>query len=739
MKRVAAVFRESFVPLLLVLAALLAATRWLDGLVEDYAKQPVIIAVRPAEAAILTENGAVERQDEAVSDPALTSPDVVAARAKAQASDFEGAIALVQGALATAPNDPSLLNELGVHQLRASHLQAAIDSFTGAVAGAPRYARAYYNRAIARGRAGDAAGARADYEESLRLQPGSFEAAHNLGLLLMDTGDLDGAIERLRLAATLGSNDDHARGWFSLGVALMRAKKDREALAAYEKAIEYRPGYLLPRYNQALVHARSGPAGRARAARLLDQVLTLRPDFAPAWLLRGRFASEDGDDVRALELYGKAASYDPSLYKARYNQGLVALRLGRLTLAERLFARLVADFPDRPENHFNLGKIAYQREQPEAAVGHYEKALTAAKGDYPEARLNLGLALRSMGRQDEALAAFDALVAADPKYAPAHLNRALVLMHAKRFDEARAALEQVLALRPDSAAALYNLGKLAARTGDHPAAAAAFRRTLAVDPKHLKAAVSLGVEEAARQRWDEAIAAYQGALAASPTYRPALFNLGVALTKAGRLDQAATAYQQILTLDEADSKAAQNLGAVYARLGRRDLAIAQFEGALDRDPSLVSVRYNLALQFRKQGHNERAATELERVLRLEGTHQRAAITLARIWTDTGKARQAADLLEPLSHRKKARDGVFAALAEAQQALGKRDTARATLEAGLGKHPPSLELASALAEMLRNDGDPAGARRVAEQAAARNPGDPGAAALLKTMSTTNDVP
>ena len=676
---------ESFVPALTALILIAGTTVWVDRIAVDFAARPLVIEVVGSDAAWdpdrVTDDGIVEAVEGPASDPAAAVAELDEARTLARAGDYDRAIAVVERLTKTRP-EPAFWNELGVYRIRAGQLDKAQKAFDQALAVQPKYTRALYNRALARSGGTDLPGARADYEAALALEPSYLEARYNLGLLLLDAGDIDGAVRELTAASKLGSNDDKARSLFSLGVALARAGKSKEALSAYERSIEFRPAYLLPRYNQATVFMGRGDEDSLdRARRLVDQLLSLSPDFAPGWFLAGRLASRSGEERRALAAYEKAARLDRRFWKAHYNWGLVAMRLDELSLAETLFTRLASEFPKRPEPNFNLGRIHYRRERYAEAVEQYGKAITRAGGRYAEAQMNLALTLDELGKYSEALAILKQVPAGDVDRGALLVNRSLVEKHLGDLKAARSSLEEAIAASPTYATAHYNLGKLETEAADslpksqpgaraavvahHEAAVRAFGKALALDPNSTKAAVNLGVSLGELGRWDEAIAAYRSALATNETHRSALFNLGIALKETKRLTDAADTYRRLLELDDENIKAYLNLAVVYADLGQGEMAIQTIGTALERDPGHVALRYNLAIQLRKLGRVSEGLAELERCVALAPTHRKAARLLAQLYQRLGRAADAVATLSPPAEGKSATVEDVGRLARAQ--------------------------------------------------------------------------
>ena len=84
------------------------------------------------------------------------------------------------------------------------------------------------------------------------------------------------------------------------------------------------------------------------------------------------------------------------------------------------------------------------------------------KPDYANAHYNLGVALASRGRTDEAIAHFRAAVKIKPDYANAHYNLVCALASRGRIDEAITHYHKFLEIKPDDIHALNDLAWLRA-------------------------------------------------------------------------------------------------------------------------------------------------------------------------------------------------------------------------------------------------------------------------------------
>lgn len=131
------------------------------------------------------------------------------------------------------------------------------EKFTGIKWPEPDYA----TRAVDRQRAGDLAGALADYDKALEKER-TAEVLNNRGCALLEAGEVDRATADLTEAVTL--EPGNATAQCSLAEALVRGGKLDEATAALAKAIEVDPKWKdFAREAAAFAPLRDTEAGKA--------------------------------------------------------------------------------------------------------------------------------------------------------------------------------------------------------------------------------------------------------------------------------------------------------------------------------------------------------------------------------------------------------------------------------------------------------------------------------------------
>jgi protein O-mannosyl-transferase len=164
-------------------------------------------------------------------------------------------------------------------------------------------------------------------------------------------------------------------------------------------------------------------------------------------------------------------------------------------------------------------------------VGHWQNserlfrhALEVTRGNYI-AHNNLGYALFTQGKVDDAIAHYESALQLNPNYEDAHSNLGRALAAQGKYAAAGVHFEAVLKLRPDDFKAHNNLGNVLAEQGRHPEAVLQFQEALRLKPNHAGAHNNLAISYQELGRTAEAIAQYRAALRWQPDSLEAINNL----------------------------------------------------------------------------------------------------------------------------------------------------------------------------------------------------------------------
>lgn len=143
--------------------------------------------------------------------------------------------------------------------------------------------------------------------------------------------------------------------------------------------------------------------------------------------------------------------------------------------------------------------------------------------------LSLGYAYESVGRYEDALAAFDQVLELDPSNSGVRYYRGMTLMQLKRFKEAEVALWDALETTPDHALAAKALGEYYIAKKQYKSALAALEPVIELRPHFADLQYLAGYACEQLGRDDEAIEYYRQAL----TYAPEMVEAKDGLTRLG--------------------------------------------------------------------------------------------------------------------------------------------------------------------------------------------------------------
>jgi tetratricopeptide (TPR) repeat protein len=246
-------------------------------------------------------------------------------------------------------------------------------------------------------------------------------------------------------------------------------------------------------------------------------------------------------------------------------EGLDALSRRDTETAARAFRRALQIDPQLPGAHTQLGRLAVQQSNYEAAILHFSAAVLQQPGN-AEAITDLGIARLESGNWAEAVDTFQQATRIAPHSAAALRGLGEAYRRAQRWDEAVAALERARQLQPDDSRTLYLLALALAQRGRAPddprraldLLADARRRGIPDPPVHY----ATGLACLAQGHLPEAIAALEAAAREEPGDDQALYHLGEAYRQAGRLDAA----QKTLAAYDTRSKRRQRLRSLRERV-----------------------------------------------------------------------------------------------------------------------------------------------------------------------------
>ena len=205
------------------------------------------------------------------------------------------------------------------------------------------------------------------YRTTLEKNPGCWMAHDNLGVLLVEQGHIDEAIDHYRESLKLRPNNP--RSHYDLAIALRREGETEDAIRHYKEALRVRPNYEKAHNNL------------------------------------GNLLLQTGQVDEAITHLRSALEIDPDYPEALNNLGNALVQKEQVDEAILQYKMALQIRPEYREAHFNLGGALVKAGRLDEGISNYREALKAGSNP-PEAYLSFGDALRRKGLIAEALAQF---------------------------------------------------------------------------------------------------------------------------------------------------------------------------------------------------------------------------------------------------------------------------------------------------------------------------------------------
>lgn len=180
------------------------------------------------------------------------------------------------------------------------------------------------------------------WQDTLEKNPDSLLAEVNMGVLLQQRGDTEGALKKFYRALEILPNDEQA--YFNIGNIYKSQGRLDDAIECYRKALEILPEFIAARTNLANTFKMQGRMDQA--VKQYEKILEIKPsdaqtryNLANTYLAQGRFNEAIASYQRALELA-------PRFAPAMTNLAFALESSGRIDEAISEYRRVLALNPD---------------------------------------------------------------------------------------------------------------------------------------------------------------------------------------------------------------------------------------------------------------------------------------------------------------------------------------------------------------------------------------------------------
>ncbi len=554
-----------------------------EGAVKEYREA---VRLEPESARALTNLGIAlaeqNKRDEAIAafrEAIRVQPDYVSAHRNlaeelaAQGKNDE-AIQLYQEAIRRMPTDLLSYDQLGELLIKLGKGDSAIDVYRDAVARQPDHPRPHigFGKALAELRKPDRA--ETEFREALRLAPNNIDALIGLGIVLADQKKFDEASAAYN--SVLKIDPLSAAAHNNLGLVFVSLGKFEEGLREYRESIRLEPKDDNAYDNMAIALRKMGKLAEAIAA--YEDGIKQTPGNASRRAALGILFFDTGQYQAALGQFREALRVEPGSATYHTNAANALFRLGEFDQALAEYREAIRLDPKFANAHNSMGSLLCDAKGEFAAAADEFRIAIALAPKFAEAHHNLGIALRSLGRADEAAAALREAIRLNPNYSSAHARLGSILCFEKhQYPAAIEELREAIRLDPNDPDVHFSLGRSLDALGKPDDALEQLRQAARLAPNDPKYHTGLGAVLCdSKHDFPAAAAEFRAALRIDPDNAEYHYNLGNALSGSGARDQAIAAFRKAIELAPNHAGARCNLGQRLREAGRFAEALAEF-------------------------------------------------------------------------------------------------------------------------------------------------------------------
>lgn len=340
--------------------------------------------------------------------------------------------------LETTPNNPDLLNLLGlIAQAKGVH-QEAVELFYKAIKQTPNHAPLYFNLAMSLNEWGKPYEAIDAYLNALSINPNIVEAYNNIGEIYRNLNDINKAKEFYQKAIAADELFLDAK------TNLAYVSKDFDSLKKLKTQLAF--------YYLSLLFQEIGNYDEALEFALQTEEYN---QIADLYLIKG--------NIKKAEIFLKQALIvNPYSVSALINLANIEVGNKNFEAAEAKYKKAIDISPSNLDAHLNYANLLYMDNRPHEALEEYRKAVII-NPDIPEISNNIGVIQKDFEEYELALDLFFNAFTKNPNKEEFAINISetlILLVHKDKKDEAIKIAEKWVNLAPDNDFAKHSLASL---------------------------------------------------------------------------------------------------------------------------------------------------------------------------------------------------------------------------------------------------------------------------------------
>ena len=191
------------------------------------------------------------------------------------------------------------------------------------------------------------------YRNSLEATPRSASLQENLGVVLRDSGDQDGALAAFQKAVQL--KPDYAGAITAIADIYAGQGKPQLALAEYTRSLSFAPNDPKTILNYAAALQQTGDTSQAEVQ--YRRVMKLLPHDSAAYADMESLYIEEGRLDEAIAMYKQAIAINPNDANAYFDMGVMFQQRGQDRDALAFYKKVLQLKPDDPQTLLYLSKL----------------------------------------------------------------------------------------------------------------------------------------------------------------------------------------------------------------------------------------------------------------------------------------------------------------------------------------------------------------------------------------------
>ncbi len=349
---------------------------------------------------------------------------------------------------------------------------------------------------------------------------------------------------------------------------------------------------------------------------------------------RGLALHQQGRMGEAEACYREVLASQPAHFDSLHLLGVAALQARQFARAAELIGAALAVDPRQAAAHNNLGNALDSLNRPEEAIDSFDRAIALQPGD-AEAWNNRGAALRRLGQAQAAIESYDRAIACKPDHAQAWYNRGNAQRSLGLLPAALESYRTAIGFKADHAEAYNNCGNVLRDLNERQAALAAFDKAILLKPAYADAHNNRGTVLKALDRPQEAVESYDRAVALRPAHAQAYFNRGNAQAMLKRPGAALESYDKAIALKADYAQAWCNRGIALGDLRRDVDALASYDQALSLDAAYPDAWNNRGNTLSNLRQHQQAIRSYDQAIELQPADASAHLNRALCLLQTG--------------------------------------------------------------------------------------------------------